>query len=247
MKVNATESAFIRRLRKLTPLDDLQIGAVADLMVDEQKFAAERHLFSEGDQPEWTHILLDGWAARVKLLPDGRRHFAAILVAGDICDVDGLLVRRYDYGVMALTPCSVARVNRQALLALCDAHPAIARAFTWLTFVDNAIINEASVSLARRTAAQRLAHFFCELVQRLDFIDRAQPTGFNCPLSQEKLADALGLTGVHVNRTLRELRTSGLAALSGGAVRLLDPAGLRRLANFSPAYLHLEGMRSTPL
>lgn len=129
--------------------------------------------------------------------------FSTLLVPGDICDIDGLLVQTYDYGVVALTPCTVVTIAHADLLALCERMPAIARALTWFGFVDNAMLIEAATSLARRTAIQRLAYLLCELMLRLEAVGSARPDGFTLPLSQENLGEALGMTGVHMNRSIK--------------------------------------------
>lgn len=239
-------SVFLARLRAKTPLQAHEINALAEILSVHRLFPGDRPLTTEGDRPQRLHILVGGWAARVKWLADGRRHLSAILMAGDLCDIDGLYLQRYDYGVVALSPCVVAMVDRDRLLALCDRMPAIARALSWLGFVDNALLNEAAASLARRSARQRVAHLMCELHARLETVGCASPDGYDLPLSQEQVGDALGLTAVHVNRTLARFRKEGLMTFTGRRVVVPDRFALEREAGFSPAYLHLEGMRGVP-
>ena len=238
-----TIAPFVHRLKTLTPLTPGDIDALIALASPPRLFGKERAIVEEGARPARLHILIDGWAARVKVLADGRRFFSTVLVPGDICDIDGMLVRAYDYGVVALTPCTVVAIPHVALLALCDHAPAIARALTWFGFVDNAMLVEVATSLARRNAIQRLAYLLCELRLRLAAVGMGRPDGFTLPLSQENMGEALGTTGVHMNRSVKALRLEGLASISGRAVAIPDEGRLRRLAGFSPAYLHLEGMR----
>lgn len=238
------EAPFLARLRSRADLNDAQLDPLGSLPIHRISLMPERHLVGEGDYPRHLHILEQGWAAKVKMLPDGRRHFATLLLPGDICDLDGLHLRKYDYGVVALTRCTVSRLDRDAVLALCDENRAVARLLTWLAFVENAVLNEAALSLARRSARDRLAHLLCELMLRLARIGFARADGYDLPLSQERIADALGLTSVHINRTFKQLRTERLASLSRQRLTLLDWDELRRGAGFSPDYLHLDGMRA---
>lgn len=239
-----TEAPFLARLLSRADLTAAQIDPLGSLPIDRISLTPERQLVAEGDRPRHLHVLEQGWAAKVKMLPDGRRHFATLLLPGDICDLDGLHLRTYDYGVVALTRCSVSRLDRNAVLALCDENRMVAQLLTWLAFVENALLNQATLSLARRSARDRLAHLLCELMLRLAQIGFARADGYDLPLSQEKIADALGLTPVHINRTFKQLRTERLASLSRQRVSLLDWDGLRHSAGFTPDYLHLDGMRA---
>lgn len=238
------EAPFLARLRLRADLAGAQLDPLGSLPISQISLTPERQLVAEGDRPRHLHILEQGWAAKVKILPDGRRHFATLLLPGDICDLDGLHLRKYDYGVVALTRCTVSRLDRHAVLALCDENRLVAQLLTWLAFVENALLNQATLSLARRSARDRLAHLLCELMLRLARIGFARADGYDLPLSQEKIADALGLTSVHINRTFRQLRTERLASLSRQRLSLLDWDGLRRSAGFTADYLHLDGMHT---
>lgn len=233
---------FVMRLRALTDLDEAELGAISALLSTEQAFGAEHQLVGEGDRPRKLHVLIDGWAAHVKWLRNGQRHLPAILLPGDLCDVDGLHLQAYDYGVVTLTPCRVATMDRDKVQELCTRYPAIARAFTWLGFVDNSLLGEAATSVARRSARQRVAHILCEFMMRLTISGRARADGYDLPLTQEKLGDALGLTAVHINRTVQALRKDGLVQFGSSRVIIPDWTALVREAGFSTGYLHLEGM-----
>jgi len=238
------DAPFVARLRSRADLPEAQLDPLGALPIGRVSLTPECQLVSEGDRPRYLHVLEQGWAAKVKMLPDGRRHFATLLLPGDICDIDGLHLHAYDYGVVALTRCTVSRLDRHAVLDLCDENRIVAQLLTWLAFVENALLNQAALSLARRSARDRLAHLLCELMLRLTRIGFARVDGYDLPLSQEKIADALGLTSVHINRTFRQLRTEQLASLSRQRLSLLDWDGLRRSAGFTPDYLHLDGMRA---
>lgn len=241
------DNAFGARLRALTDVGREELDALGDLLSAPRMIESEGRLAIEGDRPDRLHVMLDGWAARMKLLRDGSRHFAALVLPGDVCDVDALHVQTYDYGVVALTRCSVVSIDRGALLDLCDRHPRIGRAFTWLGFVDNAMLIEAGTSLARRSARQRIGHLLCELRSRLAVVGRGERGGYHLPLTQEKMADALGLTAVHVNRTLKQMRNDEMIVQKGQFLSATDWTALEREAGFNPGYLHLEGMRRTAI
>ena len=239
------DTTFIGRLRRLTCLAEEDLSALVGLMERPEKSGREHALANEGDAPRRVHILEQGYAARVKMLSDGQRHICGLLLPGDLCDIDALYVSRYDYGVVTLAASNVIAMDRQALSSLCEKRPTIARALTWLGFVDNSMLNESATSLALRSAIQRLAHLFGELNARLGAIGRTQADGYDLPITQERLAETVGLTSVHVNRTLRDLRERGLARFQQGRVIVPDWGALKRAAGFFPNYLHLEGLGTT--
>ena len=204
---------------------------------------ARHDLVKERSSTDAMHILLEGWACRYKLVRNGTRQIPALLVPGDICDIDALLLDRLDYSVAALTPCTVAILPRAAVLELSARYPRIASAFLWLTMVENSILTEWTLCLGRRSASQHLAHLFCEMFFRLSAVGRADEDGYVLPLTQEQIADVLGLTNVHVNRTLQSLRSEGVVASDRGRLTILDFEALKRRADFDTAYLRPEGLR----
>jgi CRP-like cAMP-binding protein len=201
--------------------------------------AANRDLVREGETTDQIHILTEGWACRFKTTFDGSRQIVALLVPGDVVNLDALMFRRPHYGVRSLTPATVVSIASGNLLELADGHAGIARALTRLALIENAILGQWALCLGRHSAHKRLAHLFCELAVRLGG-DEPVATAFDMPLTQEQLADALGLTPVHVNRTIKQLRHEGLVETSSRAVGLPDVRRLRDEAEFDPAYLHIE-------
>lgn len=191
----------------------------------------------EGEEADRLCFVVDGWACRFKTTRDGGRQIVTLMVPGDAANLDSLLFARLDYGVRALTETTVLSLSRQHALALAAKHPGIARAFTWLALVENATLSQWALSLGRHSAQQRLAHLFCELSVRADEHADGR-SSFELPLTQEQIADALGLTAVHVNRTLRQLRAEGLVVMGGRSITIPDVARLRRVGDFDPAYLH---------
>jgi CRP-like cAMP-binding protein len=237
---------LIARLRHLTSLSDDDLDLLGEACTATQHYPARADRVPEGDGTDRLHVVLDGWACRYRMPGDGRRQFPALLVPGDICDLDGFLLRRVHYGIAALTPCTVATLAHARLRAIMDESPAIRDVFWWLTFVENSVSVEWTTGLGRRSATERLAHLLCELLVRLATVGLTEDNGYALPLTQEELADALGVSTVHVNRTLQELRALGLIRLEGRRLTVHDWEGLKDLSGFSPDYLHVERLRPRP-
>ncbi|MDB5559496.1 MAG: cyclic nucleotide-binding protein [Enterovirga sp.] len=235
---------LIARLRLLSSLseDDLQILEAA--CTGPQTVPAHSDIQAEGRGTEHIHIVQSGWAARYRLLRDGRRQFPALLIPGDLCDIDALLLNRTHFGVVALTSCTISVLPHARLREIMESRPAIRDVFWWLTFVENAISAEWTVGLGARSAEERLAHLFCELLVRLATVEMTDGNSYALPLTQDQLSDAVGLSAVHLNRTLQDLRGSGLISLDGHRLTIHNWEALKDFSDFSADYLHVEGLRS---
>ena len=205
---------------------------------DVREVPAHSDIVREGDSPAFVHLMVEGWAGRYKILPDGARQITALLIPGDFCDAHVTVLREMDHSVLALTPSKVAYIPHEAIEGLPLLHPGLARALWWTSLVDEAVLRAWIVNLGRRDAHERVAHLLCELHLRLANVGLVQNDHFALPLTQEVLADALGLTAVHINRVLQRLRGEGLLTLTGRVLNILDGAGLRRASGFNPNYLH---------
>jgi CRP-like cAMP-binding protein len=190
-----------------------------------------------GERPDACTVLLDGWACRYKLLPDGKRQITGFLIAGDVCDLSGLLMGTMDHSVGTLTAASVAVIPRDLLMGLMDSHPSLARALWQETLMEASIAREWVLNVGRRSARERIAHVLCEIGSRWQAAGRANSHDFVCPMTQVEIADATGLSSVHVNRTLQELRQDGLIGWAGEVMTILDWERLRETGAFSPDYL----------
>ena len=168
---------------------------------------------------------------------EGGRQLPALLVPGDIGNLDSLMFDRLDCGVRTLTRATVIALPRDRALALVAQHPGIAQTFIWLGLAENVILGKWAQSLARRSAKERLAHLLCELSVRLDAED-GNESSFAFPLTQEQVGDALGLTPVHVNRMMQQLRTESMLITANRTMTLPDVQGLRQIGGFDPSYLH---------
>ncbi|MEH3041455.1 MAG: Crp/Fnr family transcriptional regulator [Sphingomonas paucimobilis] len=209
------------------------LGEVRDLR-------AHNTCIRAGERLSSSTLLLEGLMCRYKDLPGGERQITELHVAGDFLDLHSFSLKQLDHNVMTLTPCRVVLVPHTKLTEITETQPHLARVYWFLTALDAAIHREWELSLGRRTAIQRIAHLICELHIRLGLIGQADETGFALPLTQADLSDCAGLTPVHVNRTLRELRERGLMEFRGRRVSITDLPGLRALAEFDDAYLYLR-------
>lgn len=235
---------FVARLHHLTDLDGNSLFALAHLCERVRVIEPRTVVAPAGQSSEDLHVVLDGWACQYKLMSDKRRHVPAFVLPGDLADLDRLILPKLDYGLATVSACTVAALPRAGLQALLKADPALREVFDWLRAVENAQALEHQLSLGRRSAPERLAHLFCTLHARLRAtLDGGEDLRFECPLTQDELADATGLSVVHVNRTLQVLRSEGLIALETRRLTILDWQGLARRADFDSAFLHAEGVR----
>lgn len=202
-------------------------------------------LVNENEPSSAVYFLETGWACQYMATGDGRRQISSLLLPGDICNLDVLLFGQLNCSVRMLTSGSVLTVSRERIADLAAAHHGIARAVTWLGALENAILTRRTFCLGRLSALERMAHFLCELSVRLGFSDEEGETSFTMPLTQEQIADVLGLTPVHVNRMLLQLRTAGLLASTKRTVVISDVAALRRAGEFQPYYLHASAPLET--
>jgi CRP-like cAMP-binding protein len=225
-------------LANLTAEDHALIAGLAGRHIRE--VAPRRDLISEGERPRGVIWILDGWASIYKQLPSGRRQVTSFLIPGDLSDANVFILREMDHSIGAVTRVRYAEIAPDDFGALTDASPHIARALWKHGLVAASIAREWVLNVGQRTAYQRLAHLICELVMKLRAAGLADGDGYDWPLTQIDLADATGLTSVHVNRTLQQLRRDGLINLQGRRLVVPDLAALMRVGLFTPNYLHLD-------
>lgn len=221
-------------------LDAADRNALSHACDDIRAVNAGTNLLRQRSATNDLHILLDGWAARYRFIENGSRFIHALVLPGDTCNVDALRFDTLEYGVMMLSSGTVAVLPRRRADALFAAHPAIRNAFWSLALAENSMLAEWSASIGRRSALHRVAHFLCELLVRLRLIGEADGFAFGLPLTQEQIGDSLGLTGVHVNRTINSLRLMGLVTVHHRRVTIHDWTELSALCGFRPAYLRPE-------
>ena len=202
-------------------------------------FEAHKDLVSEAERSDTLLVVVSGWACRYSCVADGGRQLTALLVPGDITNLDTLLFEQVTYSVRTLTDTTIVALPRNHVLALADQYSGIARTFTSLAMGENAIAGKWLVSLGRRSAHARVAHLLCEIAIRVGGED-GNEASFAFPLRQEQIGDLLGLTNVHVNRMIQRLRGEGLVEICDRVVKIRDVAALRYEAGFDPAYLHMH-------
>ena len=232
------ENPFVRKMERhvgLTPEDRAILDGLARQHI--RHIPGRQDIEGPHTEPYHTHLILDGWACRYKQFPDGRRAIVALLLPGDLCDPFVYRRARMDHAIGALTPVTVARITPEQIGDAVRGRPAIEEGLWREMLTTTAIHREWIASVGRRSAIERLAHLFCELHLRLTWAGLADGTSLPMPVTQPDLADALGQTSVHINRTLKELRSSGLVALRSRRLTIRDLDGLRERGLFDPAYL----------
>lgn len=230
---------FIAKLNGFNALGTDDIAALAAATSMPRSVVGRRDLIREGDRPGPVFIILEGWACRYKILPSGARQILAFLMPGDCCDLHIGLLAEMDHGIQTITQVSVATIGRLDMDAMMDAHRNVAKAMYIAQLVDEGTMRAWITSMGRRASIERVAHLMCELYLRARNIGLASAgTPLVLPLSQLLLADALGMTPVHLNRVLKELRLSGAMTLQRGKLLITDPAMLVKIAGFDENYLH---------
>lgn len=231
---------FIRKLSLHGRLDAEDRAAILALPVTLRTLDPQSYTLREGDAPTHCCILVSGFAYRQKLTGDGARQIVSLHIPGDPLDLQNLVLDVADHNVQTLTSAEVAFIPRDAIQALVRTRPTIARALYVAILIEASIFREWVLNVGRRGARARLAHLLCEFAARLEGRGLADQYGYDLPMSQEQLADALGLTPVHVNRTLKALEADGLIRRDKRFVSFPDWKRMRDFADFSARYLHLE-------
>jgi len=235
------EPPVIRRLSALRQLSATGATAIKAAARERlRKAGTGEELVSEGDSCDTIRVFLSGWACRYKVLEDGRRQIVNFILPGDTCDAFIYLLSTIDHSIGALTPVSYAEFDRPAFEELISIDISVAEAFFCETLSACSIQREWAINLGRRDALERVAHMICELYERLRVVGLVEGTSFSFPVTQIDLADATGLSTVHLNRTLQELRAMGLITLRDRTLTIHDLQALGSTAMFNPHYLHFR-------
>lgn len=235
------DSPFARKLTAFVDLSHDDLSVLSDVYRRRRSFAAGYDMIHQGQADQPAYIVASGWACSYKLLPDGTRQIVDFQIPGDFLGLRSVLLRTADHNVEPITRVQASEVKEQDLLDAFSQTPRLATAVLWAASRDEAMVVEHLVGLGRRNASERMAHFLLELGARLTLVGLADRKGYNCPLSQYQLADALGLSAVHVNRVLRELREQGLLSFQKGKVAFQNYEALVELSGFDRAYLDHQG------
>ena len=234
-------SHLIRKLEHFVRLSATD-RAVLDRAASERvrSFGPRVDIAREGDRPRDVHMILAGWACRYKQLEDGRRQIVSFFLPGDICDLNIFILREMDHSIGTITSVTVADLSREFFDEISSGFPRIATAFWWESLVNAAIQREWTMSLGQRTAAERMSHLLCEIFLRLRLAGLTREENCDFPLTQSDLADATGLSKVHVNRTLQELRSAELIVLKGKSLTIPNLERLMNEGLFNANYLHMN-------
>ena len=231
---------FFRKLERRDVLSPAEKHALIAAAGTEADFRAGTDLVREGDRPDRSTLVLTGFTTRYRVLSDGSRQITAIHIPGDFVDLHSFVLKEMDHSVGCLSDCHILYFPHQNLREITEQFPHLTRVLWLMTLLDSAIHREWLVAMGRRTAGAQLAHLVCELYVRLGIVGLTRGDTFNVPITQVELSDALGISAVHVNRVLQELRSENLFTWQGQTIRILDWPRLQQRAEFDERYLHLE-------
>jgi CRP-like cAMP-binding protein len=231
---------LIRKLSALGTLSPEEAEAIVSTLGPPRTVRPGVDIVEDGSSPAFTTLLLDGFACRYKLLRTGRRQILAFQIPGDLVDISGYVLPRMDHAIGALTRCTVAPIAHAELDRVTERFPNLTHLLWRDSLVDASIVRTWLTGVGRRTAASRTAHLLCELHHRLKVVGQVNESKFQLPVTQGDIADALGLSAVHVNRTLKKLRAQRLISVNGQLVTISNGEGLRAVAGFDPGYLQFR-------
>lgn len=235
------QSALSQKLSAFVALTDADLETLARFHRRRRTFLPGHELVHEGETRQSAFVLAEGWACSFKMLPDGERQIVDFQIPGDFLGLRSILFRTSDHTVQAVTRIEASEVLSSDILDAFSNTPRLGTAVLWAASRDEAMVVEHLCNLGRWSAEQRMAHFLLELAARLKMVGIGDMKGFACPLTQYHLADALGLTAVHVNRVLRRLREDNLLTFRNGYVTILDFERLKDMAGFDTGYLDHDG------
>jgi CRP-like cAMP-binding protein len=238
------EAALNRLIRRLevdtTPLARDEKDAILRLPISIKDVRADTDIVREGDRPTQCCLVIEGFQCRYKMLPDGERQIMSFHVAGDIPDLQSLFLRTMDHSLGAITPNKVGFIAHEPLRELIHQQPTVAERLWRVTLIDTAIFREWISNVGSRDAYTRIAHLICELYVRLRAVGLTNGTSFDCPVTQTEIADATGLSTVHVNRSIQQMRADRLIVWERGVCKIPDFGALQEAAMFESGYLHMQ-------
>lgn len=230
-------SRLALRLERYSPLTTEDKQALENEALEVRRYAPRDSLVRQSAPVERIFAIVEGFACRYKLLPDGRRQNTGFMLPGDVCDTRTFSLPFMDHSIAAISNVQAVLLDADAVRRL-EAVPALAQALIRNSLAEQAIAREWMINVGYRTSFERLSHLLCELFERLQTVGLTRANACEIPLTQTEIADTLALSAVHVNRTLMELRRSGLVTLQSKQLVIHDYPTLRRAAGFDPAYLY---------
>jgi CRP-like cAMP-binding protein len=240
-ELHPEHNVLIRKLRSISPLADDEMRCISTLPFTTRSLAADQDIVREGDRPSECCLIVEGFACRYKLTDQGKRQIFSFHSPGDIPDLQSLHLKVMDHSLMTMKPSKLTFIPHESLNRVLDGCPRVARVLWRDTLIDAAVFREWMIGIGRRSAETRIAHLLCEVLVRMRAVGLADGRACEWPITQSEIGDALGLSTVHVNRCLQELRRKGLITLQGRVLTVADWEGLKKAGEFDPTYLHLKG------
>jgi CRP-like cAMP-binding protein len=237
---------MVRKLELWRPLGDAEQAAILALPHTIRELKAHQYVVWDGDKPQNACLLLTGFAFRHKIAGNGSRQILSIHMRGDLLDLQNSLLGKADHNVQMITDGTLALIPVQAVIDIAFQYPAIGMAMWYETLVEGSIFREWILNVGRRDAFTAIAHLLCEFALRAEVAGIGESTHYDLPLTQEQLADAVGLTSVHVNRTLMRLEEEGHIRRERRTIQIDDWQKLAKVADFEPRYLHLRNGAKLP-
>jgi CRP-like cAMP-binding protein len=232
---------LIMKLEHFLPLSDQDKEWLNGLVLRHEEFPADADIIREGEMHAGVFVVAAGHACRYKILPDGSRQILDFMLPGDKTELHSLLLKATDHGIFTLGPTTIARINRERLIAEIVDHPQVTVALWWNALQREAILRERITAIGRRDAYARVAHLLCEMFERLRLVGETVDHNYTLPATQAELGDALGISEVYANRMLRRLQNERLIVYDHRFLRIPDLEALKRTAEYDARYLHLDG------
>ena len=238
MHSDAIRAALLRRLRISSGISEEDIREIRALPIAVRQYPAEQAVVRDGESATECCLIAEGFCVRSKTIADGKRQILSIHIPGEIPDLMSLFLHVMDHDLSTLTPCTLGFISHETLRRLHHRRPNVAEIFWRDTLIDASMFREWIVNVGQRPAPARLAHVMAELRERLRIIGRVDGDSFEMPLTQEQIGEALGITAVHVNRVVKQLREDGIVEIHRGRASVLDEAKFQELSDFDGRYLH---------
>lgn len=233
--------SFINKMNFYSCLAQTEKTAIQECVESKHLFAKGQTLVKAGEKSDRINIVTDGWAGCFKSAHNGIDQLISFILQGDHCEEISSIQGRMDHSIKALSDVRVTRIDRQKLLARIEPGSGLAQGLAWSSIVDKSIMGEWLLNVTRRPAAMRLAHLLCELFTRSFIIGKTEGNSMHFPLTQVALSESLGLSPVHLNRSLQLLRQRKLITLARKTLTIIDWQQLAEFADFDNNYLHIDG------
>jgi CRP-like cAMP-binding protein len=235
-----SDHPLIRQLLTVCPVSDTMKEVLTQLPMQIITVEEDREIVREGDRSSRCCLVLEGFVISFKITSEGKRQIVTYHLPGDIPDLQSLHLPVLDTSLATITPCTLGFIQHEALHVICESHPEVAKALWRWTLIAASIYREWVTNVGQRRSTARMAHVLCEMLIRMRAVGLAEGYACEMPMTQNELADATGMSTVHVNRTLQDLRRSKLITLKENTLTAIDWDGLQAAGEFDPAYLHIR-------